>query len=81
MLELPAGDPRRAPPGLAPPRSTRPSGARTQEGKAIYELDEDAARTELEPDLIVTQALCAVCAVSYDDVVEVAEAHRAGAAA
>ena len=44
---------------------------RTQQGKAIYELDEDRLE-ELEPDLIVTQELCAVCAVSYDDVVEVA---------
>jgi iron complex transport system substrate-binding protein len=45
---------------------------RTEQGRAIYELDERAL-TELEPDLIVTQALCHVCAVSYDDVVEVAE--------
>jgi iron complex transport system substrate-binding protein len=46
--------------------------ARTQEGKAIYELDERQL-SELRPDLIVTQQLCAVCAVSYDDVVKVAE--------
>jgi iron complex transport system substrate-binding protein len=45
---------------------------RTQQGQAIYELDERAL-TRLEPDLIVTQALCQVCAVSYDDVVKVAE--------
>jgi iron complex transport system substrate-binding protein len=45
---------------------------RTGQGQAIYELDEHAL-TSLEPDLIVTQALCQVCAVSYDDVVEVAE--------
>jgi iron complex transport system substrate-binding protein len=45
---------------------------RTGQGKAIYELDEQRLG-DLEPDLIVTQALCAVCAVSYDDVVEVAE--------
>jgi iron complex transport system substrate-binding protein len=45
---------------------------RTLEGKAIYELDEGRLG-DLEPDLIVTQALCAVCAVSYDDVVKVAE--------
>ena len=43
----------------------------TGEGKAIYELDEQLL-TELEPDLILTQALCPVCAVSYDDVVSVA---------
>ncbi len=44
---------------------------RTATGDAIYALDEDLLR-ELEPDLIVTQALCAVCAVSYDDVVALA---------
>src|SRR4051794_4184363 len=41
------------------------------EGRALYMLDEERL-TELEPDLIVTQAVCEVCAVSYDDVVEVA---------
>jgi iron complex transport system substrate-binding protein len=46
---------------------------RTERGEAIYELDEHALR-ELEPDLIVTQELCPVCAVSYDDVVKVAQA-------
>ena len=40
-------------------------------GRHLYELDEGALR-ELEPDLIVTQAVCEVCAVSYDDVRAVA---------
>jgi iron complex transport system substrate-binding protein len=40
---------------------------RTLRGESIYELDAEALR-ELSPDLIVTQALCAVCAVSYEDV-------------
>src|SRR3954451_888688 len=40
------------------------------EGKALYSLDEERL-AELEPDLIVTQAVCEVCAVSYEDVVEV----------
>jgi iron complex transport system substrate-binding protein len=44
---------------------------RTERGEAIYELDAERLR-ELEPDLIVTQELCPVCAVSYDDVREVA---------
>jgi iron complex transport system substrate-binding protein len=44
---------------------------RTLGGEAIYELDEEALRT-LEPDLIVTQALCPVCAVSYEDVAALA---------
>jgi iron complex transport system substrate-binding protein len=41
------------------------------EGRALYTLDEEKL-AELAPDLIVTQAVCEVCAVSYDDVVEVA---------
>jgi len=45
---------------------------RTAAGAPIYELDHEALH-ELRPDLIVTQALCAVCAVSYDDVRAVAE--------
>jgi iron complex transport system substrate-binding protein len=43
----------------------------TGEGRHLYELDERALR-ELDVDLIVTQAVCEVCAVSYDDVVAVA---------
>ncbi|HET7509947.1 MAG TPA: cobalamin-binding protein [Solirubrobacterales bacterium] len=41
------------------------------EGRALYTLDEERL-AELAPDLIVTQAVCEVCAVSYDDVVAVA---------
>src|SRR6186997_2935075 len=41
------------------------------EGRALYTLDEERL-AELEPDLIVTQAVCEVCAVSYEDVVAVA---------
>jgi iron complex transport system substrate-binding protein len=44
---------------------------RTLAGESIYELDTEAL-SDLEPDLIVTQALCSVCAVSYDDVRAVA---------
>jgi iron complex transport system substrate-binding protein len=43
----------------------------TGEGRHLYELDEPALR-ELDVDLIVTQAVCEVCAVSYDDVIAVA---------
>lgn len=71
---------------LALPRLTRsvvPAGLEPREvdtrvreltgrGEALYELDEQAL-ARLAPDLIVTQALCAVCAVSYDDVRAVAE--------
>jgi iron complex transport system substrate-binding protein len=45
---------------------------RTLGGQSIYKLDVERLEA-LQPDLIVTQALCAVCAVSYDDVREVAE--------
>ncbi len=37
---------------------------------ALYHLDEDLLR-ELRPDLIVTQALCEVCAVSEEEVLQV----------
>lgn len=40
-------------------------------GSSLYELDEDALAAT-EPDLILTQELCHVCAVSYRDVNEVA---------
>ena len=45
---------------------------RTLTGQSIYELDIEMLH-DLRPDLIVTQALCSVCAVSYDDVRAVAE--------
>jgi iron complex transport system substrate-binding protein len=41
------------------------------EGRALYSLDEELL-AELAPDLIVTQAVCEVCAVSYEDVVAMA---------
>jgi iron complex transport system substrate-binding protein len=44
---------------------------RTLNGEAIYELDRQALAA-LEPELIVTQALCPVCAVSYEEVAELA---------
>lgn len=45
---------------------------RTLAGESIYELDADMLQ-DLRPDLIVTQELCAVCAVAYDDVRAIAE--------
>jgi iron complex transport system substrate-binding protein len=45
---------------------------RTLAGQSIYELDDELLH-DLRPDLIVTQALCSVCAVSVDDVRAVAE--------
>jgi iron complex transport system substrate-binding protein len=59
-------------PGLSAAEIDRAVRELTEQGRAIYELDEHAL-ARLQPELIVTQALCAVCAVSYDDVKAVAE--------
>ncbi len=60
------------PPGLSAAEIDAAVKQRTLAGESIYELDE-ALLHDLRPDLIVTQALCAVCAVSYDDVRAIAE--------
>jgi iron complex transport system substrate-binding protein len=54
-------------PGLGPAEVDRAVRELTEQGRSIYELDERRLHA-LQPDLIVTQALCSVCAVSYDDV-------------
>jgi iron complex transport system substrate-binding protein len=59
-------------PGLPPDEIDRAVRELTEQGRSIYELDEDAL-ARLHPDLIVTQALCTVCAVSYDDVRAIAD--------
>src|SRR3954451_19296373 len=60
------------PPGLSAVEIDREVRERTERGGAIYELDAEEL-IDLEPDLIVTQAVCQVCAVSFDDVTAVAE--------
>ena len=60
------------PDGLPAAEIDRAVRERTENGEAIYALDEDLLH-ELQPDLIVTQQVCAVCAVSFDDVSKVAE--------
>jgi iron complex transport system substrate-binding protein len=45
---------------------------RTGKGEALYELDRFALQ-ELAVDLIVTQAVCEVCAVSFEDVRNLAQ--------
>jgi iron complex transport system substrate-binding protein len=60
------------PPGLSAAEIDAAVRERTEKGEAIYALDEDLL-ADLEPDLIVTQELCPVCAVSYDEVQEVAK--------
>ena len=59
------------PEGLAPDEIDTMVREVTGRGDPLYELDEPALAA-VAPDLIVTQALCAVCAVSYDDVRAVA---------
>ena len=59
-------------PGLAPDEIDRAVRELTEQGRSIYELDEAGLRA-LRPDLIITQALCSVCAVSVDDVRAIAE--------
>lgn len=49
--------------------------ANVHSGSSLYALDE-ALLARLEPDLIVTQELCAVCAVSYEIVARAAKRLR-----
>jgi iron complex transport system substrate-binding protein len=46
-------------------------------GSSLYALDEEAL-ADAQPDLIITQELCPVCAVSYREVNDVARAIDAG---
>jgi iron complex transport system substrate-binding protein len=60
------------PDGLEPAEVDAAVRERTGRGEALYELDEEAL-AELDVDLIVTQAVCEVCAVSFKDVRTVAD--------
>jgi iron complex transport system substrate-binding protein len=60
------------PDGLEPAEVDAAVRERTSRGEALYELDAEKL-AELDVDLIVTQAVCEVCAVSFDDVRAVAE--------
>jgi iron complex transport system substrate-binding protein len=66
-VELPKVTRNALPAGLSSAEIDATVKERTLQGESIYELDADLLAS-LEPDLIVSQALCAVCAVSYDDV-------------
>jgi iron complex transport system substrate-binding protein len=72
VLELPKITRDVLPPGLSTPQIDATVKERTLAGESIYELDTETLH-DLRPDLIVTQALCSVCAVSYEDVRAVAE--------
>jgi iron complex transport system substrate-binding protein len=71
-LELPKITRDVLPTGLSTAQIDAAVKERTMAGQSIYELDVETLH-DLRPDLIVTQALCSVCAVSYDDVRAVAE--------
>lgn len=71
-LELPRVTRDVLPEGLSSGEIDAAVKERTLQGQSIYELDTELLR-DLRPDLIVTQALCSVCAVSYDDVRAIAE--------
>jgi iron complex transport system substrate-binding protein len=55
------------PEGLSPAEIDATVRARMAAGEDLYRLDEGALRA-LDPDLVVTQDLCAVCAVDIDEV-------------
>ena len=59
------------PEGLSAVEIDRTVRETVDNGRPLYELDAEKL-ADLAPDLIVTQAVCDVCAVSYDDVVAVA---------
>jgi iron complex transport system substrate-binding protein len=71
-LELPKVTRDRLPRDLTAAEIDAAVKARTLAGESIYELDAEALH-QLGPDLIVTQALCSVCAVSEDEVRAIAE--------
>jgi iron complex transport system substrate-binding protein len=72
VIELPKVTRNALPEGLSAAETDAAVKERTLAGESIYELDVELLH-ELEPDLIVTQALCTVCAVSYDDVRRIAQ--------
>jgi iron complex transport system substrate-binding protein len=55
------------PAGLSPGEIDREVRARLAKGEDLYRLDEGALR-DLDPDLVITQDLCAVCAIDVADV-------------
>ncbi len=72
VVELPKVTRDVLPAGLSAAEIDAAVKERTLAGESIYELDAEMLH-DLRPDLIVTQALCTMCAVSYDDVRAIAE--------
>ena len=61
------------PPGLRQAEIDRAVRELVRSGQPLYQLDIERL-AQLRPHLILTQALCPVCAVSYEDVVGIARA-------
>jgi iron complex transport system substrate-binding protein len=55
--------------GVPPAEVDRHVRTALHEGSSLYSLDQEALR-RARPDLILTQELCQVCAVAYDQVLE-----------
>ena len=61
------------PPGLRQVEIDRAVRELVRSGQPLYQLDIERL-AQLRPHLILTQALCPVCAVSYEDVAQIASA-------
>lgn len=62
------------PPGLSAAEIDREVASYVARGESIYRIDAEALR-EIQPDLIVTQDLCHVCAASSDDLAVILDTH------
>jgi len=69
VAELPRITSSILPDGLEPAHIDAAVVKAVREGKALYQIDGDKL-LDLEPDLVVTQGVCDVCAVSTDTVAE-----------
>jgi iron complex transport system substrate-binding protein len=76
-LELPKLTSASTPGGATSAEIDRHVRAAVHAGSSLYHLD-SALLAQLEPDLIVTQELCAVCAVSYEIVASAAKLLNSG---
>lgn len=76
VAELPKLTYSTLPPGLSSAEIDAEVSARLRRGESLYRVDE-ALLAALQPDVIITQELCDVCAVAFGDVCHVA-AHLPG---
>lgn len=62
------------PPGLSAAEIDREVASYVARGESIYKIDAEALR-KIQPDLIITQDLCHVCAASSDDLAAILDSH------